>query len=176
MAIRTPFLHHSLLHPGSKHTEFLFLPRRIYCLYLPVHEGKNRTEKQNQKKLPVRLKILLPPVSISPRWNLLHFYNTTHQITETAYNIIHHAMVVSLDVTKEHVWADCQFVIFSSWKIWLWGKLQGNHPVPSLRIEHRRHIYHQEPPITSAGVAGDRRVCPSLLLPKQKALFVPTYE
>lgn len=80
------------------------------------------------------LEILFPPLSISPRWNLLHFYNTTHQITETAHNIIHHAMVVSLDATKEHMWVDCQFVIFSSWKIWLWGEISRKSPSP-------QHVY-----------------------------------
>lgn len=80
------------------------------------------------------LAILFLPLSISPWWNLLHFYNTTHQITETDHNIIHHAMVVSLDATKEHVWVDSQFVIFSSWKIWLWGEISRKSPRP-------QHVY-----------------------------------
>lgn len=39
-------------------------------------------------------------------------------------------MVVSLDATKEHMWVDCQFVIFSSWKIWLWGEVSRKSPSP----------------------------------------------
>ena len=44
--------------------------------------------------------------------------------------MIHHAMVVSLDATKEYMWVDCQFVIFSSWKIWLWGEISRQSPSP----------------------------------------------
>lgn len=44
--------------------------------------------------------------------------------------MIHHAMVVSLDATKEYMWVDCQFVIFSSWKIWLWGEISRKSPSP----------------------------------------------
>lgn len=39
-------------------------------------------------------------------------------------------MVVSLDATKEYVWLDCQFVIFSSWKIWLRGEISRKSPSP----------------------------------------------
>lgn len=92
-------------------------------------------KKQNWKiekkcSFIVKLEILLPPLSISPRWNLLHFYNTTHQKTETAHHITHHATVASLDATKEHVWVDCQFVISRSWKIWLWGEISRKSPSP----------------------------------------------
>ena len=66
--------------------------------------------------------------------------------------MIHHAMVVSLNATKEYMWVDCQFVIFSLEKFDYGGTFQDNHPVPSLYIEHLKHIYQSEAPITSAGI------------------------
>lgn len=124
----------------------------VVCTELGMKEI-NRTEKQKKCNSIAGLEILLPPLGISPRWNLLHFYNTTHQRTQTAHNIIRHALVVSSDATKEHTWVDCQFVIFSSWKIWLWGEISRKSPSPqpvytalkahlSVRIANysRRHL------------------------------------
>lgn len=42
--------------------------------------------------------------------------------------MIHHGRAVSLDATKEHMWVDGQFVIFSSWKIWLQGEISRKSP------------------------------------------------
>lgn len=97
-----------------------------------MHKGRGGAviERKTREKcnLRVTLEILFPPLSTSPGWLLLHFHVTTHHRTETVHNIIHHTLIVSLDATEEHMWVYCQFVIFSSGRIWLWGEISGKSP------------------------------------------------
>lgn len=72
-------------------------------------------------------------------------------------------MVVSLDATKEHVWEIANLLFLVLEKFDDRGKFQENHPVPSLSIEHLKHIYQKEAPIISTDIAGDQKIFPSLL-------------
>lgn len=72
-------------------------------------------------------------------------------------------MVVSLDATKEHVWEIANLLFLVLEKFDNGGKFQENHPVPSLSIEHLKHIYQKEAPIISTDIAGDQKIFPSLL-------------
>lgn len=98
------------------------------CVVCCARGGGIELKTRGKCNLRVRLEILFPPLSTSPRWSFLHFYVTTHHRTETVHNIIHHTVIVSLDATKEHMWIYCQFVIFSSGKIWLWGEISRKSP------------------------------------------------
>lgn len=117
----------------AKRGPHLFKGNMLFVVYGGGWGIKLKT--RGECNMGVMLEILFPLPSTSPKWSFLHFYVTTHHRTETVHNIIHHAIIVSLDATKEHMWLYCQFVIFSSGKIWLWGEI--SRKSPSLQPIHR---------------------------------------
>lgn len=123
--IRLP-LQPSLSHDNGPREVLVYSKRMLFAM----HGGGRGIERKTREKcnLRVTLEILFPPLSTSPGWLLLHFHVTTHHRTETVHNIIHHTLIVSLDAAEEHMWVYCQFVIFSSGRIWLWGEISGKSP------------------------------------------------